>query len=69
MPSGGSFSGLSVLNVNSVLRQLPPAVVRAVGAPSLGLPDKWLHLAGAHGCSHSTYLAALLVLGIAGAGS
>lgn len=43
MPSGGSFSGLSVLNVNSVLRQLPPAVVRAMGAPSLRLPDKWLH--------------------------
>lgn len=35
-PQEGLFSSLSVLNVNSVLRQSPPAMVRAMDALTLG---------------------------------
>lgn len=38
-PQEGWFPSFSVLNVNSVLRQLPPAMVIAMDAPTLGLPD------------------------------
>jgi len=70
-PQEGLLSSLSVLNVDCVLRQLPPATVRATNAPSLGLPDA----VATHSLEDmvvaivQAYSVLLLVLGIITAGS
>lgn len=67
-PQEGLFSSLSVLNVNSVLRQSPPATVRVMDVPTR-LPDAGAtHLLEDVAAAVVQTYSVLLVLGIAAVG-